>query len=94
MMSYADGAQEGISMPSCESPRPKGTPLWIPRAYVGDPQGLSEERSSSRGLALERSDRQRFSRGRPFGSYKVGCRSVQGARSVKTAVDVILQIKR
>ena len=42
------------------------------------------------GLALERSDRQRFSRGRPFGSYNVGCKPVQSARSVQTAVNVTL----
>ena len=46
------------------------------------------------GLALERSDRQRFSRGRPFGSYEVGCRLVQIAHSVETAVNVTLNPRR
>ena len=38
------------------------------------------------GLGLKASDTQRFARGRPFGRYKVQCKSFQIARSLQVAV--------
>ena len=34
LIACAAGAQEDESSPSCESPRPEGTPLWIPRTDI------------------------------------------------------------
>ena len=79
LMSCADGAKEARSRASLDSRRPEEVSSGL-LAYVG--------------LALKRSDRQRFSRGRLFGSYKVGCKFVQSAYSVKTAVYVSFNLRR
>ena len=46
------------------------------------PEEVSSGLLSFGGLALERSDRQRFARGRPFGRDEVWCRGVQSVRSL------------